>query len=247
MKCMTICLLLALLAGVEARPAVQDSVDWKKTRELMHSPDWPTREKAFHILADLGCADAVATEAVFELLRIENEFIDNHVARKTAPGEAHGEYYGDLLGHAFSCFKQSPKPEWFRVLALGGYGSDSRFANELARHVDGNLSWLLAATTSKNEYTRANLYSLLVQSLAQNPAWPERDRSAVLAAIWRGLTDPDSFVRNTTAFVLSGSGLKEARGLLLKAKAELAKRPDMRPDLFDWDWAIERTAKTGIR
>jgi len=65
------------------------------------------------------------------------------------------------------------------------------------------------------------------------------------AAIWRGLTDPDSFVRNTTAFVLSGSGLKEARGLLLKAKAELAKRPDKRPDLFDR--AIERTENTGIR
>jgi hypothetical protein len=159
MKCMTICLLLALLAGVEARPAVQDSVDWKKTRELMHSPEWPTREKAFHILADLGCADAAATEAVFELLRIENEFIDNHVARKTTAGEGHREYYGDLLGHAFSCFKQSPKPEWFRLLALGSYGSDSRFSHELARYVDGNLSWLLAATTSKelNEYRRANL------------------------------------------------------------------------------------------
>lgn len=252
MNCITPFILLGLLVGIQdpSQPAGHDSVDWKKTRDLINSSDWRTRETAFHIVADMGCADTTAANAVFELIQIENEFIRGHAANQTAPHEGWGDpYYSDLLGHAFSCFKQSPKPEWFRPLALGSYNPDSPYAIELARYVNGNLSWLLAtAASAKLQYTRANLYPLMVNSLAYNPAWPERERSAVLAAVWRGLTDPEPYVWISTAFALENSGLHEAHELLVKAKAELARRPNARPILLkNIDRAIEKTANTAIR
>ena len=60
--------------------------------------------------------------------------------------------------------------------------------------------------------------------------------------------DPEPYVWMSTALALETSDLKEAHGLLVKAKAELARRQNVTPILLkNIDRAIEKTAEPAFR
>ncbi len=225
----------------------RDPAEWKRLETLVRSGDWHEREKGFHILADLECSDRPAVDLLFELIRTENEFIDGNNAKGTGTEEGFNEfYYSEMLGHSFACFKATPKPEWFRILALGTYNPESEFARELAGYLDGEqLPWLIdIAPRHTSQYKRANLYPLLVWTVLGHPNWPAEQRSAVLAAAARGMDDPQSYVWACTAFSLAESGLPETADLLTKAKTKLSKRPGITPgSLRTIDKAIEMAGK----
>ncbi|WP_321477479.1 hypothetical protein [uncultured Paludibaculum sp.] len=220
-------LLATAQAQTPARPIPPDPAERARIQAGIHSRDWHAREKAFHAIAGLGCLQADAVDAAFTLLGIERTFIDDHIA-ELSPGEAEGwgdPYYSGLLGFTFSCFQKTPRPDWFRLLALGSYNPDSPYAKDLAKYVDGSLGWLLsAAPTQKSPYRRANLYPLLVNSLAHHADWSSKDRQAVLATLDRGLVDPDNYTVISTARAVAASRLPEARSMLHKAKSTLAKQ-----------------------
>lgn len=220
-------ILAAAPAQTTAQPAPPDTAEWARIQAGIHSRDWHARERAFHALAGFGCSQANTVDAAFTLLGIERTFIDNHIA-ELSPGEAEGwgdPYYSGLLGFTFSCFQKLPRPEWFRLLALGSYNPDSPHAKDLARYVDGNLEWLLsAAPAQKSPYRRANLYPLLVNSLAHHADWSAKDRQTVLATVGRGLVDPDDYAVISTARALAAARLPQTRSMLLKAKSTLAKQ-----------------------
>lgn len=221
---------LAMAGQAEANAFQSYPAKRKTLQTLIHSTRWQEREKGFRLAKSFGCAEAEDRATIFEIIRTENDFIDAHVRKRTSPHEGWGDpYYSDLLGHAFSCFKVSPRPAWFRLLAQGSYNGDSPFARELAHYSSENLAWLLkSARIAESPYTRANLNGLLVWALTYNPAWPASRRSDVLAAVEHGLTDGNSDALSATTFFVAISGLPESREILTKAKERLLRGPKPR-------------------
>jgi hypothetical protein len=221
---------LAMVGQDEANSFQRDPAKRKTIQTLIHSTRWQEREKGFRLAKSFGCAEAEDRATIFEIIRTENDFIDAHVRKRTSPLEGWGDpYYSDLLGHAFSCFKVSPRPAWFRLLAQGGYNGDSPFARELAHYTGENLAWLVkSARMAESRYTRSNLNGLLVWTLTYNPDWPVRRRSEILATVQYGLTDSESEALSATAFFVAISGLPESREMLARAKARLLRGPKPR-------------------
>jgi len=227
---------LAATGQVETSTFQRDPAKRKAIQTLIHSSDWQAREKGFRLAMSMGCAEAEARATVFEIIRIENEFMNAHVRKKTAPNEGWGDgYYSDLLGHAFSCFKATPRQDWFKLLAAGSYNGDSPFARELAHYTGESLDWLMeSAPLAESQYTRANLYGLLVWTLTYNPDWPSKQRTAVLAVVERGLTDGNGDTLAAAAFFVAISGLPESRDMLLRAKQRLLRGPKPRKRYADY-------------
>lgn len=225
-----------------APPPMLDAAGWKNLGALLHSSDWRQREKGFHALAEYECDEPKTAEATFELLRVENAYVQEQSAKEIGVAEAWGDpYYSELLGFTFSCFKKAPRPEWFRKLALGRYNPESQFAKELAGHVGDNLPWLLSvAPAQSSQYWRASLYGVLVETLPRHPAWGASERKAVLSVVERGQTDPEMYVVMSTAAALAYSGVAEGRDLLVKARPQVAKRPAVDTNLHSFDKLIAK-------
>ncbi|MGC4048136.1 MAG: hypothetical protein QM757_00055 [Paludibaculum sp.] len=247
-------LLTALFASPQTQSPLplsqRDPPEWARIQDGIHSKDWREREKAFHAIAGLGCSQADTVDAAFTLLGIEQTFLDNHIA-ELSPGEAEGwgdPYYSGLLGFTFSCFQKSPRPAWFRLLALGSYNPDSPYAKDLANYVDGNLEWLLsAAPAQKSPYRRANLYPLLVNALSHHADWSAKDRQAVLAAVDTGLVDPDNYTVTSTARAVAAARLPDARAMLLRSKSTLVKQRGNRTGVLQQIDKLVATMETEAR
>jgi len=230
-----IVLTTVLIVVAQASPAqtwlAQHPEAWHRIKDEARSPDWKVRNAAFHEVRTMaGDADPESAEFFFTLLRTENEYLGELVAKGESPSEGWSDpYYSSLLGICTQLLEKNPFAERFRIVASGSYNPGSDVAKALGRCAGEHLAWIAEQSrASSSEYMRENSLGILIHWLASTRTGESSKRAVARGALQAGLGDPSGIVRVSTAYLLGEARTEEACGILRLASQQLRQRQGAR-------------------